>query len=275
MDMKKIKLHLYEIVFEADTRAGKIFDVMLLVMVLLSVITVLLESIERLRFSYGDTFDILEWVFTVVFSLEYLLRLFIVNRKRKYVLSFYGIIDLLAILPKYFELLFPVTAHSLLIIRSLRLLRVFRIFKLPRFVSESYVLLRALHSSRQKIGVFFFFIIMLIFVLGTVMYLVESKESGFTSIPQSIYWAIVTLTTVGYGDIAPVTALGQFIAGAVMILGYAIIAVPTGIITSEMGKHPRVPTTQVCPECLREGHDTDAIFCKFCGAEINPHCREN
>ncbi len=271
----KLKRNLYDIVFEADTRAGKMFDISLLIAVLLSVVGVMLESIESFNTKYYDFLHITEWFFTIIFTFEYILRILIVIKKSKYIFSFYGIIDLLAILPTYIGLLIPGSTHSLAIIRSLRLFRVFRIFKLSRYVSESHTLIRALISSKQKIGVFFFFVIMIVIILGTVMYLVEDKSGGFTSIPQGIYWAIVTLTTVGYGDIAPVTDLGKFIAGAVMILGYAIIAIPTGIITSEIYKSNNENiTTQVCPNCLKEGHDLNAVYCKFCGAEINPEILE-
>ncbi len=272
----KLKQKLYEIVFEADTKSGKAFDIFLLIAVVLSVIVVMLESVDTFASQHKKFLLIAEWFFTIIFSIEYILRILIINKKSKYIFSFYGIIDFLAILPTFVSLIIPGTYHSLVVIRSLRLLRVFRIFKLSRFVSESQSLLRALVSSKQKISVFFFFVIMIVILLGTIMYLIEDKEGGFTSIPQSIYWAIVTLTTVGYGDIAPVTDLGKLIAGAVMILGYAIIAIPTGIITSEMAKkNSKDITTQVCPECLKEGHDKDAEFCKFCGSEMNPKISGN
>ncbi|NPA44375.1 MAG: ion transporter [Chlorobi bacterium] len=271
--MKKLKLKLYEIVFEADTPAGKAFDIILLIAVSLSVIVVMLESVDSYNSRFPVLFHYAEWFFTIIFTIEYIVRIVIVNKKTKYIFSFYGIIDFLTILPSYIGLIIPGNAYSLAVIRSLRLLRVFRIFQLPRYVSESQKLIKALIASKQRIGVFFFSVIMIVIILGTVMYLIEDKDAGFTNIPQSIYWAIVTLTTVGYGDIAPVTGLGKFIAGFVMILGYAIIAIPTGIITSEMNKVNKKEgiTTQVCPNCLKEGHDPDAQFCKFCGAEINPH----
>ena len=273
---KSLKLKLYEIVFEADTPKGKAFDVFLLIAVLLSVIAVMLESIDSFAEKYTNILHVTEWTLTVIFTIEYVLRIVIVNKKSSYIFSFYGIIDLLTILPSFIGLFLPGSARSLAVIRSLRLFRVFRVFKLSRFISESQGLVKALIASKHRIGVFFFFVMMIVTILGTVMYLVESEDGGFTSIPQSIYWAIVTLTTVGYGDIAPVTDLGKFIAGAVMILGYAIIAIPTGIITSEMNKQNNPsPTTQVCPDCLKEGHDVDAEFCKFCGSEINPAEFEN
>jgi len=270
--MEKIKKRLYEIVFEADTSAGKTFDIVLLFAILFSAVIVMSESIESIFKEYHAFLKISEWTITLIFTLEYFLRIWLVSKKSAYIFSFYGLIDFFSVIPAYLGLLIPGGSAGLTIIRSLRLLRIFRVFKLSRYVSESQILIKAMLSSRHKIGVFFFFVIMIVIILGTVMYIVESKESGFTSIPQSIYWAVVTLTTVGYGDIAPVTALGKFIAGFVMILGYAIIAVPTGIVTSEMNRYnkSRGVTTQVCPNCLKEGHDTDAEFCKFCGAEINP-----
>jgi voltage-gated potassium channel len=262
---------LYEIVFEADTKAGKLFDIILLVTISLSLLTVMLESIESFNKQYNHIFYTAEWIFTILFTIEYFLRIYVVDKKYKYIFSFYGIIDLAAIMPLYIGLVFPGSTYSMAVVRSLRLLRVFRVFKLSRFVSESNSLIRALINSRHKIGVFFFFIIMLVIILGTVMYLVEHKENGFTSIPQSIYWAIITLTTVGYGDITPTTDMGKFIASIVMILGYAIIAVPTGIITSEMGRSNRNKeiTTQTCPNCLKQGHDPGAKYCKYCGSSLD------
>ena len=270
---KSLKLKLYEIVFEADTPQGKAFDIILLISILFSILIVMLESVESYNQKFSLYFNSIEWFFTIIFTIEYILRIIIINKKSKYIFSFYGIIDLLTILPFFIGLVLPFGAKSFAIIRSFRLLRVFRIFKLPRYVSESQTLIKALVASKQRIGVFFFFVIMIVFILGTIMYLIEDKDAGFTNIPQSIYWAVVTLTTVGYGDIAPVTPLGKFIAGFVMILGYAIIAIPTGIITSEMNKANKKGgiSTQVCPNCLKEGHDPDADYCKYCGAEINPH----
>ncbi len=269
---KSFKLRLYEIVFEADTPAGKTFDIILLIAVLFSAFVVMAESIESVSEKYRQFFKISEWSITVVFTLEYILRIWLVNKKSSYIFSFYGLIDFFSVIPTYLGFFIIGGSSGLTIIRSLRLLRIFRIFKLSRYVSESQALVKALLSSRHKIGIFFFFVIMTVIILGTIMYIVESKESGFTSIPQSIYWAVVTLTTVGYGDIAPATALGKFIASVVMILGYAIIAVPTGIVTSEISKYQKEKriTTQVCPNCLKEGHDIDAEFCKFCGTRINP-----
>ena len=235
-ELKNWKLKLHEVIYEADTPAGKLFDVILLFVILLSILLVMLESVEGIGSKYSYILDISEWIITVLFTIEYLARIISVKNPKTYIFSFYGIIDLLSTIPKYISL-FILGTHSLVAIRALRLLRVFRILKLSRFIGESANFGKALKRSRAKISVFLSFVIVLCIILGTVMYLVESKEgSGFTSIPRSVYWAIVTLTTVGYGDIAPITALGQFIASLIMILGYGIIAIPTGIVTSEMTK---------------------------------------
>jgi voltage-gated potassium channel len=261
----------HDIIFEADTPAGKLFDVILLVIILLSVIVIMMESVASLSARFGTLFHVLEWAFTIVFTIEYIFRIYCSYRTRAYVFSFYGLIDLLCILPMYLEFAFG-GAHYLLIIRVLRLLRVLRIFKLVQFLNESQQLVTAVKRSRRKIGVFFFFILLITIVLGSLMYVIESeRNSGFTSIPISVYWAIVTLTTVGYGDIAPVTPLGQALSAMIMILGYAIIAVPTGIVTVEMNRMRNKDdvSRQVCPNCMREGHDVDAIYCKYCGSKLN------
>lgn len=265
-----LKSRLYEVVFESDTPAGKTYDVGLLICIVASVIVVALESISTLQSQFDRWLYILEWIFTIIFTLDYIARLWIVKNKRQYIFSFFGIIDLLSILPTYLGL-FLVGAQSLMVIRSIRLLRIFRVFKLTRYVGEGQNLAQALRQSRPKIIVFLVTISTSVIITGTVMYLVEGPEHGFTSIPKSIYWAIVTMTTVGYGDLAPQTALGQTLASFIMILGYGIIAVPTGIVSAEMValKHKEKITTQVCPHCLKEGHDHDAIFCKFCGGSLN------
>lgn len=269
MDSKKLRKVLYEIIFEADTPEGKAFDIGLLCIILISITSVMLESISSVSKSYSEWLHHLEWIITAIFTLEYLLRIWIVKKPWKYIFSFYGIVDLLAILPSYLAILIT-GSHSLMVIRALRLLRVFRILKISRFIDESGLLIRALRASRTKIFVFLFSVLMIVIIIGTIMYLIEGEESGFTSIPRSIYWAIVTITTVGYGDIAPQTALGQFIASIAMILGYAIIAVPTGIVSAEFSKQNKAEdSTQVCPHCLAEGHDQDAIFCKKCGHVLN------
>lgn len=265
--------HVHEIIFEADTRAGKIFDISLLLLIVLSIIVVMLESIAPINAVYGTLFKQLEWIFTILFTLEYGLRIISVYRPSRYILSFFGIIDLLSILPSYLELVFGGMSY-LMAVRAMRLIRVFRIFKLAKFLDEGNSLLAALRASRAKITVFLTFIIMMVIVIGSVMYFIEGGAgSGFTSIPRSIYWAIVTLTTVGYGDIAPATPTGQFLAAIVMILGYGVLAVPTGIVSAEMvreeDKKAKI-TTQACQVCLREGHDIDAKYCKYCGSLLNP-----
>ncbi len=264
-----IRKKLYEIIFEADTFAGKAFDVLLLFAILFSIACVMLESVPSFEQAYTYQLKIAEWIITIIFSIEYILRIWVVRKAKTYLFSFYGIIDFLALLPSYLAL-FITGTHGLIVIRALRLLRVFRILKLNRYTKESKVLIKALRQSRPKISVFLFAVITLVTIIGTIMYLVEGAQNGFTSIPRSIYWAIVTLTTVGYGDISPVTPLGQFLASLVMIIGYAIIAVPTGIVTSELAKQ-NTPnkSTQVCPECLAEEHDADAKFCNKCGSKLN------
>lgn len=263
--MKINKKKLYEIIFEADTREGKIFDVIIIALILFSVFLVLLDSIASVREKYGFVIHLIEWFITGIFLLEYVLRIYVLDRPVKYILSFYGIIDLMAILPNFLGLIF-VGGQSLMIVRAVRLLRVFRIFKLSRYTSAGRTLARAIYRSREKIFMFIAVVLTLVMIFGTIMYLVEGEKNGFTSIPVSIYWAVVTLTTVGYGDISPVTGFGQFLASIVMILGYAIIAVPTGIVTSEMMRMPARDNTQVCHSCMFDRHDDDALFCKRCGA---------
>jgi len=259
------------VIFEADTPAGKAFDVALLVAILSSVVAVMLESVAAIRARHGLALDVAEWTFTLLFTLEYLLRLICVPVPWRYARSFFGVVDLLAILPTYLSLLLP-GAESLLVIRGLRLLRIFRVFKLGRFLGEASMLRRAIADSRHKVTVFLGTIAILVTLLGTAMYLIEGAANGFTSIPVSIYWAVVTMTTVGYGDLAPQTVAGKTLATVVMILGYSIIAVPTGIVTAELVESVsrRRPTTRVCPSCLAEGHDVDARFCKSCGEALAP-----
>lgn len=263
-DKKKI----YEIIFEADTREGKAFDVTIIFLILLSVLLVLLDSIPEVRERFGMAIHIIEWFITGVFLLEYLLRIWVLDRPVKYIFSFYGIIDLMAILPNFLGLIIA-GGQSLMVIRAVRLLRVFRIFKLSRYTSAGRTLAKALYRSREKIFMFIAVIVTLVVIFGTIMYLVEGEDNGFTSIPVSIYWAVVTLTTVGYGDISPVTGFGQFLASIVMIMGYAIIAVPTGIVTSEMMRMPARENTQVCSNCMFDRHDDDAKYCKRCGTELD------
>ncbi len=264
-----LRHRLYEIIFEADTPAGKLFDILLILSIIISVTVVMLDSVASFQEQYGQLFFLLEWFFTILFTVEYFFRLSCIGRPVKYVGSFYGIIDLLSILPSYVSLFLP-TGKYLLVIRILRLLRVFRVLKLVQYVGESNYLQRALWASRRKIAVFLFSVFLLMIIFGSMMYIVEGSENGFTSIPRSIYWAIVTMTTVGYGDISPQTNLGQAIASLVMILGYGIIAIPTGIVTSEMTQSMNI-STQTCPECGAEGHDMNAKYCKICGAQLKPH----
>ncbi len=270
--MKKLKLKLHEAIFEADTKQGRWFDISLIVLIVLSIILVMIESDDRILPKADKWLTAAEWVVTILFTIEYILRIWIIERPKKYIFSFYGIIDLLSILPTYIGIFFAGT-QMLLVLRSLRLLRIFRVLKLTRYVNESSVLWQALYAGRNKIGVFLFAILILITILGTVMYMIESPyNQGFRSIPESIYWAVVTLTTVGYGDIAPVTAFGKFVAGLIMILGYAIIAVPTGIVTSELAREARLKTptnTQVCSACLKDDHDDDARHCSHCGNNLS------
>jgi len=259
---------IYEIIFEADTPAGKWFDIFLLWAILISVLVVFLESISELRSSYGDIFYYLEWFFTILFSIEYILRIISTKKPFGYIFSFYGIIDVLAILPTYLSLVIAGSQY-LLVIRILRLLRVFRILKLTHMIRQATILKRALIASRGKIAVFLFAVLTLIVIIGAVMYVIEGPENGFTSIPFSMYWAIVTMTTVGYGDISPQTTIGQIFASFVMIMGYAIIAVPTGIVSVEIAAVTKKSSAQVCPGCFKEGHDSDAKYCKYCGSSIN------
>jgi voltage-gated potassium channel len=263
-----LKHRLHEIIYEADTKGGKLFDVILLIAILASILFVMLESVQSIDEKYGPFLDVAEWVITILFSLEYVLRIVTVKKPWKYIFSFYGIIDLLSTIPKYVSLIL-IDSHNLAVLRALRLLRIFRILKIARYIGASNRLLLALRSSRAKIAVFLLFVLILCIILGTIMYMIEGAENGFTSIPRSVYWAIVTLTTVGYGDIAPVTALGQLIASAIMILGYAIIAIPTGIVGSEMMNANIQTNTQSCPNCMRDSHQDGAIFCYHCGDKLN------
>ena len=256
----------YIIVFEHDTEGGKLFDMALLWAILLSILAVMLESVARIRTEWGPELRAAEWFFTGIFTIEYLFRLVSVRRPIRYAVSFYGIVDVLAIIPTYLSLIFA-GAQSLLVIRALRLLRIFRILKLGEYVSESRVLMQALRASQRKITVFLAAVLTLVLIIGAMMHLIEGEAGGFTSIPESVYWAIVTMTTVGYGDIAPKTVLGQVLASALMIIGYGIIAVPTGIVSVEMA-HAARHTGRACRSCSAEGHDDDASFCKYCGAGL-------
>ena len=277
----KEKLH--EIIYEADTPAGKLFDIILLLLIITSIILVMLESVEEFAAKYIDFLNAAEWVITILFTIEYIARITVVTQPKKYIFSFYGVVDLLSTIPKYLSF-FILGSHSLIAFRALRLMRVFRILKLARYVGESNNLIKALRASRAKIAVFVFFVLIVCVILGAVMYIVESgQDSGFTSIPRSVYWAIVTLTTVGYGDIAPATALGQLISSIIMIIGYGVIAIPTGIVSVEYSKNYKENTqtikkptvkqirtnTQTCSNCLETDHDNDANFCKTCGNNLH------
>lgn len=263
----RFKLH--EVIYESNTRAGKAFDVGLLFAIFTSIIVVMLDSVQSIHQTYGRTLYYVEWGYSILFTIEYILRLISIKQPIRYVLSPLGIIDMVALIPSYLSIFF-VGAQSLLVFRALRLLRVFRIFKLSHFLTEIDFLTGALKSSLRKISIFLFTVLMLAIILGSIMYLVERRENGFSNIPESIYWAIVTITTVGYGDISPVTPMGKLVASLVMLIGYAIIAVPTGILTHDLLSSARKKNEQPqsCPNCSREGHDGDANFCKYCGSNL-------
>ena len=260
---------IHEIIFEAETPAGKLFDEVLLVAILVAVVAVMLESVEPIREEYGLELHVVEWVITALFTVEYILRLWSVRHPLHYAKSFFGIVDLLSILPAYLSLVVT-GGQPLLVIRAIRLLRVFRVFKMARYVGEVKVLMRALHATRRKITVFLISVLTIALILGAVLYMIEGAESGFDSIPAGFYWAIVTITTVGYGDIAPQTVPGQMVAAIAMLLGYSMIIIPTGIFAMEIVHSiQKKPSTVSCPECEREGHDADAKFCKYCSAELD------
>ena len=261
---------LFEVIFEADTPAGKWFDIVLIVAILLSVLTVMLDSVSSIAKDHGQLLYALEWGFTILFTIEYILRLLCVGRPVRYATSFFGIVDLLAILPTYVSL-HILHSRYLSVVRVLRVLRVFRVLKLGRHTKEARVLKKALIASHRKILVFLAVVLTLVVIVGALMYMIEGpKNDSFSSIPRSVYWAIVTLTTVGYGDISPQTPIGQSLAAIVMILGYSIIAVPTGIVTVEWSQASlqQKTNTQACPSCSAEDHDNNAIHCKFCGAKL-------
>ena len=259
---------LHEVIFEADTAAGRAFDVALLWAIVLSVSAVMLESIESVRDAYGPWLLGVEWLLTIAFTVEYVVRLACVGRPLRYAVSFFGVIDLLSIVPTYLSLIFAGT-QSLAVIRALRLLRVFRVLKLAHYTTEAQFLLQALRTTRRKIVVFLLGMLTIVLIMGSLMYLIEGPANGFTSIPMGVYWAIVTVTTVGYGDVAPKTELGQAVAALVMIIGYSIIIVPTGIFSAEIvAARLREVSTQACPACSLQGHDVDAVHCKYCGAKL-------
>lgn len=263
----------YVIIYESDTPAGKLFDVLLIVAILMSIATVMLESVDAIERRFGTALRTAEWVFTIGFTAEYVLRLLCIGRPARYARSFFGVVDLFAILPTYVSLFVPGT-QALLVIRTLRILRVFRVLKLAHYVAESETLMRALIASRRKIAVFVFGVLTLVVIFGSLMYLVEGPESGFTSIPRGVYWAIVTLTTVGYGDISPQTDVGQALAAMIMVMGYGIIAVPTGIVTAELTQatheEPQLQPRRRCPACGFVGHRPDSVHCRMCGGVLDP-----
>jgi len=280
------RLRLYAVIFESETRAGRMFDLLLIAVILFSVLVVVLDSVQPIRAQWGRVFSGFEWLFTIVFTIEYLARLACLKRPMRYARSFYGVIDLLALLPTYLAILMP--GLSVLIdVRILRLLRVFRVFKMSRYAAEYRALVTALAASRRKIMVFVGFVLMLVLVFGTLMYVVEGPQHGFTSIPVAVYWAISTMTTVGFGDLVPKTDIGRGIASMMMLLGWGVLAVPTGIVSAEMVRHGRAAAsasgvgrgllagalgqrgTQVCADCGADAHATDARFCRCCGSVLS------
>ena len=273
--LSPLRESLNRIIFGAETRMGKAFDVVLIISIVISVITVMLDSVSWFHNRHAQALYLIEWTFTLLFTVEYMLRLMCVRRPWLYLRSFFGMVDLLSILPTYLSLIFP-GSHYIAVIRILRLLRVFRILKLSEYMDEAQVLMVALHKSFRKITVFLYAVITLVIIFGALMYVLESANPGFTSIPKSVYWAIVTLTTVGYGDIAPQTAIGQMMAAAIMIMGYGIIAVPTGIYSAELVKTYKGAKIRndACPDCGETGHDFDANYCKYCGHVLEELERE-
>jgi voltage-gated potassium channel len=260
----------YRIIFGTETPAGRLFDILLIAAILLSVAAVILDSIESWQLSYAGELYIIEWFFTLVFTTEYLVRIYCSPNPKAYITSFYGIVDLAAILPTYISLLFP-AASLLLIIRLLRVLRIFRVLKLLQYSGEANILMRSMLMARRKIFVFLFSVMILVTIFGSLMYVIEGPIFGFTSIPRGIYWAIVTVTTVGYGDITPQTVLGQMVAALTMLTGYAIIAVPTGIISAELMTEMRIDRSNTrCNNCERSDHEADAEYCRHCGTTLNP-----
>ncbi len=263
-----LKEKLFEIIFGTETRAGQYFDLALIVAILFSVVILLLDTVGPVHIRYGKSLVLLEWGFTLLFTAEFFARLYCSPNRKAYVFSFYGIVDLLAILPTYLALFVPGAQH-LLIIRLLRVLRIFRVLKLLRYLADANLLLRTLRGAKRKIIIFGFSVITIVTLFGSLMYLIEGPSSGFSSLPKSIYWAIVTITTVGYGDITPQTPLGQFVAAIAMFTSYAIIAIPTGIFSAELIQETqRSRSTKRCSHCERGGHEQDALYCKHCSAKL-------
>ncbi len=269
MDRQDLKNRLYEIIFEADTPAGKLFDVLLFIAIMVSVALTMLNSVNSIRAEHGNLLFLLNAAFTLLFTIEYILRLYCARHPARYARSFFGAVDLLAVLPFYIGLFIPGT-RVLDVIKVLRMLRIFRVLKMAQYVGEADLLMNALVDSRRKIGIFVVAVLTIVVILGSLMYVIEGEANGFTSIPRSVYWAIVTLTTVGYGDISPHTPVGQALAACIMIIGYSIIAVPTGIITAELGLSvARQKRVRPCKACGHAEHDTDAVYCKQCGASLS------
>lgn len=269
------RARLHQVIFEADDREGKLFDIALIVAIVASVITVILDSVQTMPAWTDMLFFVLEWFFTVLFTIEYILRLIAVRKPWRYVFSFYGLVDLLSILPTYIGLVVP-NAHEMIVIRMLRLLRIFRVFKLVRYLGEADALRHAFYTSRHKITVFLTTVFIVITIMAALMHIVESNANNddFSSLPQAMYWAVVTITTVGYGDITPITVLGKFLSTVMMLIGYSMIIVPAGILSGEIAaqshRHARRSTSQHCPSCSRDGHEFDATYCKFCGEHLDP-----
>ena len=264
----RLQERIYRIIFEADTPAGKSFDLLLILAIVASVVAVMLDSVLRVRAAVGGLLATAEWAFTILFTVEYVLRLYSAPRRLRYARSFFGVIDLLALAPTYLSILLP-GGHYLLVVRVLRVLRVFRVLKLAKYVAEAELIVDALKASGRKIAVFLFAVLSIVVVVGSLIYLIEGDASGFTSIPRSVYWAIVTLTTVGYGDISPRTPLGQTMAAAIMILGYGLIAVPTGLVSMEISLALSRHQKRICPECGTAESDPDARFCRRCAADLS------
>ncbi|EDL67065.1 ion transporter [Vibrio campbellii] len=268
MPRKSIKHHLYVIIFGTHTRAGRAFDIALIIAIITSLLVLILESLPSVMTEWSRELRYIEYTFTAIFTVEYLLRLYCSPKPKSYATSFYGVVDLLAILPTYLAIFFP-GASFMGVVRLLRVMRIFRILKLVRYLQDSNILLRSLLMARRKILIFFSTVGILVTIFGALIFVIEGPHNGFTSIPKSIYWAIVTITTVGYGDIVPQTHLGKAIASLTMLLGYSILAVPTGIITAELSNEMNAHKQLVkCPNCNRSGHDSDAMHCKHCGSEL-------
>jgi voltage-gated potassium channel len=273
MDQEKLspwRKKIHEVIYEAETPAGKLFDVILLILIFISVLGVVLESVEGIRIRYRDFLVILEWTITILFTIEYILRIISIGKPFKYIFSFFGLVDLIAFLPAYIALIW-VGAYYFSVVRMFRLLRIFRIFKLSKYTWASKVLMLSLRQNRGKIIIFLMTVFTIVTIMGSLLYVIEGPEHGFVSIPAGIYWAIITLTTVGYGDIVPATAVGKLIAASIMIMGYSIIAVPTGLVSMGIANsNKKEVSTQACPNCSKEGHDVDALHCKYCGVVLNP-----